>query len=547
MQKEVIYIDVEDDITAIIGKVKAAKQHIVALVPPKRIGAIQSAVNLKLVHRAAEQADKRLVIISNNAALMALAGSVGIPVAKNLQSKPELAEVPVLEVDDGDDVIDGSAALGAEAVAGETVPDVDESSAAVPAKKATTPTESSAASLGAAATAATAAGKDKPKIPNFDTFRKKLFIGIAAALLLVGFLVWAIVFAPHATIVVTARTADLALNSNVTLGASLPTDLKTGTIKAEVKTTKKDVSLPFTATGKKDVGEKASGTVKLSKLAQIDTVIPAGTQVTHTSSGLVYTTAADVTIPASQPCFPTYCAQSVSVTIAAVESGTKYNGASGAATVSGATATITSATTGGTDKVATVVQQSDIDQVSGNVLKSGEADAAKADLKKQFGDSYIVLDNTFKSDTSGVKPSPAVDAEATDGKGTLAGSVTFSIVGIAKSEASIYLDAYFAQQIDGKSDQKIYANGLDKISFTNIAAKDANYTANISANGKVGPKIDETAIKEYAKGKNFGDIQSHIEAISGVDSVDVKFSPFWVSSTPNDTKRITIEFKVNGA
>lgn len=544
MQKEVIYIDVEDDITAIIGKVKAAKQHIVALVPPKRIGAIQSAVNLKLVHRAAEQADKRLVIISNNAALMALAGSVGIPVAKNLQSKPELAEVPILEVDDGDDVIDGSAALGAEA-AGELTPDTDKSPAEAPTKKATT--TSAAASLGATATAATSTPRDKAKIPNFDSFRKKLFIGIAAAVLLVGFLVWAIVFAPRATIVVTARTADLALNSNVTLGVSLPTDLKTGSIKAEVKTAKKDVSLPFTATGKKDVGEKASGTVKLSKLAQIDTTIPAGTQITHTSSGLVYTTAADVTIPASQPCFPTYCAQSVSVTIAAAASGTKYNGASGAATVSGATATITNATTGGTDKTATVVQQSDIDQVSGNVLKSGEADAAKADLKKQFGDSYIVLDNTFKSDTSGVKSSPAVDAEATDGKGALAGSVTFSIVGIAKSEAGIYLDAYFAQQIDGKSDQKIYANGLDKVSFTNITAKDANYTANISANGKVGPKIDESALKEYAKGKNLGDIQSHIQAISGVDNVDVKFSPFWVNSTPSDTKRITIEFKVNGA
>ena len=107
MQKDVIYIDVEDDITAIIGRVKDSKEKIVALVPPKRIGAIQSAVNLKLVHRAAEQADKRLVIISNNAALMALAGSAGIPVAKNLQSRPEMAEIPALDIDDGDDVIDG--------------------------------------------------------------------------------------------------------------------------------------------------------------------------------------------------------------------------------------------------------------------------------------------------------------------------------------------------------------------------------------------------------------------------------------------------------
>ena len=108
MNKDVIYIDVEDDITAIIGKVKDAKEKIVALVPPKRIGVLQSAVNLRLLARAAGQNDKRLVLISNNSALLALASAAKIPVAKNLQSKPELAEIPALDVDDGEDVIDGA-------------------------------------------------------------------------------------------------------------------------------------------------------------------------------------------------------------------------------------------------------------------------------------------------------------------------------------------------------------------------------------------------------------------------------------------------------
>ncbi len=545
MQKDVIYIDVEDDITAIIGKVKAAERHIVALVPPKRVGAIQSAVNLKLVHRAAEHADKRLVIITSNAALMALAGSAGIPVAKTLQSKPTLAEIPALDIDDGDDVIDGSDAPGAvatdtpEAAAVEAVAAEEASDSAAPKRTTVTKT----ATLGAAALAA----KDKVKVPNFDTFRKKLFIGIAAFFLLIGLLVWALLFAPKAQVVITARTTDAALNSKVSLAPTATTDLKAGTIKAEIKTTKKDVAIPFTATGKKDVGEKATGTVKFSKLTQIDTTVPAGTQVTHTSSGLVYVTTAAATIPASQPCFPTYCAQSVSVAIAAAENGTKYNGASGAATAPGVTATITNATTGGTDKTVTVVQQSDVDQVSDSVLKSGEADAAKADLKKQFGDGFVILDSTFISDSSAVKPAPAVGAESSDGKASLAGSVVFTIVAVPKPEASKYLDSYFAQQIDGKANQKVYANGLGQVSFTDVSGKDGTYNANISTNGKIGPKIDETALKEFTKGKRLGEIQSHIQAISGVDNVDVRFSPFWVTSAPNDVKRITIEFKVNGA
>src|SRR6218665_2514188 len=108
MNKDVIYIDVDDDVTAIIGKIKKAKEKIVALVPPKRAGALQSAVNLRLLERMAKNDKKQLVLITNNQALVALAASAKIPVAKNLQSKPELAEVAAIVVDDGDDIIDGS-------------------------------------------------------------------------------------------------------------------------------------------------------------------------------------------------------------------------------------------------------------------------------------------------------------------------------------------------------------------------------------------------------------------------------------------------------
>lgn len=66
MNKDVIYIDVEDDITAIIGKVKDSSEKIVALVPPKRIGVLQSAVNLRLISRAASQNGKHLAIFAHH-------------------------------------------------------------------------------------------------------------------------------------------------------------------------------------------------------------------------------------------------------------------------------------------------------------------------------------------------------------------------------------------------------------------------------------------------------------------------------------------------
>ncbi len=544
MQKDVIYIDVEDDITAIIGKVKAAQHKIVALVPPRRIGAIQSAVNLKLVHRAAESADKRLVIISNNAALMALAGSAGIPVSKNLQSKPELAEIPALEIDDGDDVIDG-----AELPIGDHIDmaggSVDDTIAPAVGAAAVSATGAKTRAVAGAPRVAAAGLRGKVKVPDFDSFRKRLFIAIAAGVLLIGGLVWALVFAPHARIIITARTTDAALSSKVTTGDALTTDLKAGTIKSLTKTVKKEVSVPFTATGSKDVGEKATGSVRFSN-DSFDPVVVSGTV---SAGGFNFTLASPVTVPKGSCSRPSSCSSGTATgTIVAAEGGTKYNGVTGAVTGVGSdlSASLVAATSGGTDKTVIVVTQGDVDKVSGDVSKAGVSEAAKKELTTQFGAGYIILDASFKADAATVKATPAVDAEAPDGKGALAGSVTYALVGLPKAEVGKYLDSYFAQQIDGKTDQKTYSNGLSAVSFTNVSAVEGGMGANIATNGKIGPKIDEVTLKEYAKGKRYGEIQSYVNEINGVDSVDVKFSPFWVSSAPNDIKRITVEFKVNG-
>jgi hypothetical protein len=551
MQKDVIYIDVDDDITAIIGKVKASEHKIVALVPPKRIGAIQSAVNLKLVLRAATSAGKRLVLITNNAALTALAGSASIPVAKNLQSRPEVAEIPALEVDDGDDIIDGSKIKDGTK---STSDDTDEVVDAISAEEtdADNTIVASAPKRSREALGAAAVKKSKIKIPDFDTFRKRLFLIIGGVILVTGFLVWALVFAPSAKITITARTSDSQLNTQVTLADTLTTSLTEGKIKTVTKTTKKTVSIPFTATGKKDVGEKATGTVKIVPGSSIppiilddgQAVVPAGTIITS-SSGATYATNQQLVFTAGNWSTTRY-GQSVGVT--ATSSGSSYNGASGNATgPSGYTTSFTTTTSGGTDKTITVVQQGDVDAVSSGVGTSSDSDAAKASLKEAFGDDYVIIAESFKQDTGAVKPSPAVDAEATDGKGALAGDVVYTMSAVAKTELTKFLDAYFAQQIDGMTNQKVYSNGLSGVAFSNFARGDSSMTATISATGKYGPKIDIADVKANAKGKRFGEIQSYVKEIPGVDGVDIKLSPFWVTAAPNDVNKIQVEFKVNGA
>jgi hypothetical protein len=548
MNKDVIYIDVEDDITAIIGKVKDAKEKIVAIVPPKRIGILQSAVNLRLIARAATQSSKHLVIISNNSALMSLAAAAKIPVAKNLQSKPEIAEIAALDIDDGEDIIDGN-----NLPIGELAKTADSTAA--------TDTTGSAIEAALRADAANGAPRATPpapgqapvkpkvksgiKVPNFNSFRKKLIFLIGGGVFLVGFLIWAVFFAPHATVIITARTSDTSANAKVSLAQAASTSLSANTIKATVQQLKKDVSVDFDATGTKEVGEKATGTMKLTRTSvsnkQID--VPAGTSFTSGARTFVSTEAAvlgPTTVGENGNVFDT-----ATVGVVATSLGDEYNLSARdyQSNIGGFTAR-GSDMAGGSKKQIKVVSAGDV-QDAAEKLAQQNADAAKSQLKGQFDTSVTVVDQTFKADTGTKTSVPAVDQEATSGKGKLTATITYTMTGVPQTEYTKYLDDYFKKQIESKADQRVYDNGAKKITFTNVTATEGGFTANIVAAAKIGPKIDDAAIKDLAKGKRYGEIQSSIEAIQGVDNVDVKFWPFWVSSAPSDASKISVEFNLN--
>lgn len=541
MQKDVIYIDVEDDITAIIGKVKAGREKIVALVPPKRIGVLQSAVNLRLLERAATQNDKKLVIITGNQALQSLAASAKIPVAKTLQSKPELAEISALDIDDGNDVIDG-----AQLPIGEHARMADDQTSASAANgiKDDEPHLDKTPPIATTSTATKNIANKKPKVPNFSKFRKKLLIGGVAGLLLIGFLVWAVVFAPHATIYITAKTADASANDAVTLAPGGTTDAAKKTLRAVTQSGKKDISFEFNATGKKEVGEKATGTVRFStdsiSVARRGATIPAGTELTA-SGNLVYVTSRSVSITLTNP--------SGTTGVTAAERGTKYNGASGSldGAPQGVSADFTDATGGGTDKTVAVVTAEDIAGARRTLDEQINADALKQELAGQFDDNIMVLKDSYQIDKGGVTPNPGQGGESDSGKARMSGTVSYTMAGVANSEIEAYLEAYFKKQMEKSDNQRVYESGAKNAKFNDVSTDKSTVKANLVATGKVGPRIDDNKLKKEAAGKRYGDIQSSLQGIQGVDSVDVKFSPFWVSQVPDDPKRVSIEFKLDDA
>ena len=98
-----------------------------------------------------------------------------------------------------------------------------------------------------------------------------------------------------------------------------------------------------------------------------------------------------------------------------------------------------------------------------------------------------------------------------------------------KSDAKQFLDAYFAAKLNGKSDQYVYDDGVSGATFANVSVGTKGIlSGNLVTNGKIGPKIEDTTVKNAAAGKRYGEIQAALEGIQGVNSVDVKFSPFMI-------------------
>ncbi len=531
MNKDVIYIDVEDDITAIIGKVKASKDSVVALVPPKRTGVLQSAVNLRLLQRSAKQADKKLALVTSNSALTALAAAASIPVAKNLQSKPELADVAVMD-DDEDEIIDGSKLpVGEHASQVDSLDADDKHDLAAATVLATAPTEGSPLKKGKA--------KKRSTVPNFDKFRKRFILLIIAFILLIAFLVWALFFAPRATVVISAKTADSSVNVPVSIASTLNTDADKGTLKAVMQQESSDETTDFTPTGKEDKGKKATGVVRFSTetipVSTGNRTIPAGTSLTS-ESGKEFITDTTVTLTQTE--------SEGSTGVTAAEKGSSYNAADGPLT--GAPEEVNSdfndATSGGVTKVITVVSGNDVQKAKQSIA-GGDTDRFRDALKEKFPDGTIVLSESFDVSYAEGTVSPAIGEEA-DGKATLSTKVTYRMYGAPKEELSSFLKKYLEEQTKDDKNQRIYEDGSENALFQEVSKINSGAKATLVATAQVGPEIKDQDVKNQAKGKRYGEIQQSLEAIQGVNSVDIQFFPFWISTVPDNDDRITVDFKL---
>lgn len=543
MSKGVIYIDTEDDITSIVGKIKAAKEKIVALVPPARTGALQSAVNLRILARTAEKANKHLVLITSNPSLLPLAANAKIPVAKTLQSKPGIPVIEALKIDDDVDVIDGA-----------DIPVEDYIKQSQP--KASKDKDMAVAALAAADAVDEESVKSKTKkkktkpVPNFNTLRNKLMIGGGIFAVLVGVFVWLTFFQVKATVMVQANTSVEKLSTGVTLLTAESAEVDESSIQAIKAEVSKSAEVEFMATGKREEGEHATGKITLSN--QTKRAISVRVGYAFSNGNCTFTATTAVTVPgytASDRIGGTDIPGTADISVKATQPGDECN-------LTPRTYQVNSdeldpddisargaAMTGGALREVTFVTQADVQKATEELADKSD-DSVVRELEGKLGAKTLVIRESFAAEASSPVSTPEIGDEAKDGKAKLAVDAVYVMYGVEEAAVTKYVERAIEQKLSEDDNQRVYDVETSTIKFKDFSSQEYGGVAMLVAEAEIGPDVSDSEIKDIAKGKRFGDIQAELRRMQGIDNVEVQIFPSWVSVVPEDSNRITVKFSV---
>lgn len=548
-QKDVIYVDVDDEITAIIEKLQASSGKIIAFVLPKRATVFQSIVNMKLLKRTAESTKKNIVLITSEKSIMPLAGAVGLHVASTLQSKPTIPAAPTqsdtpvsvdeIEVGEAEET-PAKAATGASVLrpaddAEETIEIDDEPTK--PSKK-------------AAAAGAAKSFNNKLKVPDFNKFRNKLLLGIGLfALLIIGF-VFANVVLPKATVKIKTNNVEIADSIDVVSSPNFTeTDTESGEVPGAIKEFKKTEIQKAAATGQKDMGTKASGTAsftaKVSCNVSQPSTLPAGTTITSGNFSFVTETPASFTFTGDIDGSPPNLMcnwKTGSVNVVASKPGDSYNLSSRDYSVPGRSGVTGKGSTmkGGTSKIVRVVSQQDIDNLKNKIVEAVNPTANQEVRKLLEDENYFALTDSFTTKDPVVTSNPGVDAEADEV--TVSVTLSYTMAGADKEGLEELLKTALEKKIN-TDQQKILDNGLDSAGIR-INSKDdkgeVSFQLDVKATAGIEQNIDD--IRQSIAGKKKSEAETVIRSREGVQDVTVSYSPFWVSKVPSNVDKITVEF-----
>lgn len=502
-----IYLEPDEEIPSLLGKLKKHTSSSVGLVVPRGSITLQSAINLKLLKQQAAKLGKDIAIITADSIGQHLAAQAGLTVFETVKSKEPIAvrKQQDKERTSPDLAAEAPMATGAKE-AGVKVRHF-QTETIEPEKQYVEPERSHAPAPGR---------------------RRTKAIVLAAAAVVVLLLYTFVV--PRVTI--TVEVLGEPLERELTLNAATVSGAGEQVVPATLEEATREQVQTFKTTGQKNVGEKAKGTITLNNAWSSDSVpLAAGSKLTK--DGVAFRLTQAVTIPGATVSLVAGQAQTnpgkIDGQIEAEGSGEAGNVAPGKFTITSIEAIkqskiygeSTAKLTGGSSRFIGVVSEED--------LKTARA-TLEGELKNELKESIvakaagrIVLDQAVKLEQIDEKSSKQVDEEAGEFELKLKGNLK-AIVFTEEDFRKAFLND-LGQEIG--EDHEVVFGPSDEITTTVEEADFENGRLQLRGllKSQIAPKIDQAQLKQAIRFKSFPGTEKIIRDLPQVSDVEISISP----------------------
>jgi hypothetical protein len=546
-----IHLLPQEELSALLDRLaNTTAEHITLFLPDKSVVG-QGLIGLQIVADEAKKINKTLVISSDSPQIQRLAKRVGLEVAGTSEAVPEHGFV-----------------------AGADVAELSQPSAGRPSKEPEAVTDSAATAAELADPTDSGLAKDKQadRLGQSGQMSRRSAVvayfkqhgwkwGLAAVILVLligGGLVYALdYYLPHATVTVFAKEQSLDRDVNVVADPNATTaNVNTLTIPATPLSATASKTQTFPATGKKDVGTKATGSVTIYNKTTEAKTFSAGTVLA--SDGKQFVLAAAVTVeaatietgqdPITLHTTTVTTPGSAEASVTAADIGEAYNlGAKSIFTVakfddSSFSGRNDQALAGGTKKSVKVVTAEDQSGALDSLDDSLSDEALQA-LQAKVPTGQELLKDAVTQETTTKEYSQAVGDQADDFSLTL--EVEASGLSIKEEDVKTMLNTEVATKVpDG------YRLDTEHSTITNhVVSTDEDGAVRLTStySAQVIPEVDVEAMRKAIAGKNPSVVEEYLKSQPNLHGYDITLTPKLPGPfyhLPSLESHITIEVQV---
>jgi len=549
VDRETIYLDNDEEITSVVDKLKKTDYSAIDLVIPKEALILQSVVNLKLLKKQAESLGKEITLVTQDKVGKKLAEQIGIPVVGKPGETPK--EVHMSEEDK--EVV--AAAAGAAAGAAVTAQaskkikaDEEDLGESIEFKEEESPIEKTSEVVG-----------DKPKDPDVSpiavpskeskTSRAKKIkrVALVGGFVAVAAAIAAFIFLPMAKININLAAEKKAIDFTFTADKSYTeVDTSSQTIPAQEITSELEKGYKYPATGKKDAGAKATGSVTVFNRSGSAKTINSGAKIVS-SGGLAFViSGSNVNVPGATvggggDIVPGSVA---GVPVTANANGDQYNLAAGSFSFADSTtyplqyATSSSAFTGGSSKQITVVSQSDVNTAKEDAAKQVEQDLVR-DVTEKSESNQRIVDKAYKIEVISAEPTPAVNAEATEFELKVKAKIT--ALAFKEEDITKLAESVLGDEI-GPGKEIVEKESITAAAeFIEGDFEKGTMKVKVSGEAYIASKIEDDKVKTEISGEKNDKALEYLNGLDGVEEAIIeKQFPAFYKRIPRIESNITL-------